>query len=212
MTGAPISKKTLSRLPLYLGYLKEQKRFGQKTISATMIADGLGLNQVQVRKDLAQISCGGKPRIGYMIDELETDIERFLGYNNVNSAVIVGAGNLGKALMSYVGFKQYGLDIAAAFDTDGALTNSEFNGIPIFPVEKLPDIAKRLKIHIGIITVPAPHAQKVCDMLVDAGVLAVWNFAPTVLKVPEGILVQNENMASSLALLCNHLSQRLTMQ
>ncbi len=212
MTGAPISKKTLSRLPLYLGYLKEQKRFGQKTISATMIADGLGLNQVQVRKDLAQISCGGKPRIGYMIDELETDIERFLGYNNVNSAVIVGAGNLGKALMSYVGFKQYGLDIAAAFDADGALTNSEFNGIPIFPVEKLPDIAKRLKIHIGIITVPAPHAQKVCDMLVDAGVLAVWNFAPTVLKVPEGILVQNENMASSLALLCNHLSQRLTMQ
>lgn len=212
MTGAPISKKTLSRLPLYLGYLKEQKRFGQKTISATMIAEGLGLNQVQVRKDLAQISCGGKPRIGYMIDELETDIERFLGYNNVNSAVIVGAGNLGKALMSYVGFKQYGLDIAAAFDTDGALTNSEFNGIPIFPVEKLPDIAKRLKIHIGIITVPAPHAQKVCDMLVDAGVLAVWNFAPTVLKVPEGILVQNENMASSLALLCNHLSQRLTMQ
>lgn len=212
MTGAPISKKTLSRLPLYLGYLKEQKRFGQKTISATMIADGLGLNQVQVRKDLAQISCGGKPRIGYMIDELETDIERFLGYNNVNSAVIVGAGNLGKALMSYVGFKQYGLDIAAAFDADGTLTNSEFNGIPIFPVEKLPDIAKRLKIHIGIITVPAPHAQKVCDMLVDAGVLAVWNFAPTVLKVPEGILVQNENMASSLALLCNHLSQRLTMQ
>ena len=212
MTGAPISKKTLSRLPLYLGYLKEQKRFGQKTISATMIADGLGLNQVQVRKDLAQISCGGKPRIGYMIDELETDIERFLGYNNVNSAVIVGAGNLGKALMSYVGFKQYGLDIAAAFDADGALTNSEFNGIPIFPVEKLPDIAKRLKIHIGIITVPAPHAQKVCDMLVDAGELAVWNFAPTVLKVPEGILVQNENMASSLALLCNHLSQRLTMQ
>lgn len=212
MTGAPISKKTLSRLPLYLGYLKEQKRFGQKTISATMIADGLGLNQVQVRKDLAQISCGGKPRIGYMIDELETDIERFLGYNNVNSAVIVGAGNLGKALMSYVGFKQYGLDIAAAFDADGALTNSEFNGIPIFPVEKLPGIAKRLKIHIGIITVPAPHAQKVCDMLVDAGVLAVWNFAPTVLKVPEGILVQNENMASSLALLCNHLSQRLTMQ
>ena len=198
MTGAPISKKTLSRLPLYLGYLKEQKRFGQKTISATMIAEGLGLNQVQVRKDLAQISCGGKPRIGYMIDELETDIERFLGYNNVNSAVIVGAGNLGKALMSYVGFKQYGLDIAAAFDADGALTNSEFNGIPIFPVEKLPDIAKRLKIHIGIITVPAPHAQKVCDMLVDAGVLAVWNFAPTVLKVPEGILVQNENMASSL--------------
>ena len=212
MTGAPISKKTLSRLPLYLGYLKEQKRFGQKTISATMIAEGLGLNQVQVRKDLAQISCGGKPRIGYMIDELETDIERFLGYNNVNSAVIVGAGNLGKALMSYVGFKQYGLDIAAAFDADGALTNSEFNGIPIFPVEKLPDIAKRLKIHIGIITVPAPHAQKVCDMLVDAGVLAVWNFAPTVLKVPGGILVQNENMASSLALLCNHLSQRLTMQ
>lgn len=118
MTGDPISKKTLARLPLYLGYLREQKGGDQPYISATTIADALGLNQVQVRKDLALISSGGKPKVGYRISELEADIERFLGYDNINSAVIVGAGHLGKALMSYVGFKQYGLEIIAAFDSD----------------------------------------------------------------------------------------------
>ena len=191
MTGDPISKKTLARLPLYLGYLREQKGGDQPYISATTIADALGLNQVQVRKDLALISSGGKPKVG------------------INSAVIVGAGHLGKALMSYVGFKQYGLEIIAAFDSDPSLWNTTFNGITVFPPEKMAGIAERLKLHIGIITVPAPHAQEVCDRLVEAGVRAIWNFAPTVLRVPEGILVQNENMASSLALLCNHLSQRL---
>ena len=209
MTGDPISKKTLARLPLYLGYLREQKNGGQPYISATTIADALGLNQVQVRKDLALISNGGKPKVGYRISELEAHIERFLGYDNINSAVIVGAGHLGKALMSYVGFKQYGLEIIAAFDSDPSLWNTTFNGITVFPPEKMADIAERLKLHIGIITVPAPHAQEVCDRLVEAGVRAIWNFAPTVLRVPEGILVQNENMASSLALLCNHLAQRL---
>ena len=116
MTGDPISKKTLARLPLYLGYLREQKNGGQPYISATTIADALGLNQVQVRKDLALISNGGKPKVGYRISELEADIERFLGYDNINSAVIVGAGHLGKALMSYVGFKQYGLEINSLID------------------------------------------------------------------------------------------------
>ena len=179
MTGDPISKKTLARLPLYLGYLREQKGGDQPYISATTIADALGLNQVQVRKDLALISSGGKPKVGYRISELEADIERFLGYDNINSAVIVGAGHLGKALMSYVGFKQYGLEIIAAFDSDPSLWNTAFNGITVFPPEKMADIAERLKLHIGIITVPAPHAQEVCDRLVEAGVRAIWNFAPT---------------------------------
>ena len=154
MTGDPISKKTLARLPLYLGYLREQKGGDQPYISATTIADALGLNQVQVRKDLALISSGGKPKVGYRISELEADIERFLGYDNINSAVIVGAGHLGKALMSYVGFKQYGLEIIAAFDSDPSLWNTAFNGITVFPPEKMADIAERLKLHIGIITVP----------------------------------------------------------
>ena len=154
MTGDPRSKKTLARLPLYLGYLREQKGGDQPYISATTIADALGLNQVQVRKDLALISSGGKPKVGYRISELEADIERFLGYDNINSAVIVGAGHLGKALMSYVGFKQYGLEIIAAFDSDPSLWNTAFNGITVFPPEKMADIAERLKLHIGIITVP----------------------------------------------------------
>ena len=181
-----------------------------QNVSAPMIAKALNLNEVQVRKDLAAISSsGGRPKTGYNASELTSDIERFLGYQNVNEAVLVGTGHLGRALLSYRGFEHYGLEIIAAFDSDPSLWNTTFNGITVFPPEKMAGIAERLKLHIGIITVPAPHAQEVCDRLVEAGVRAIWNFAPTVLRVPEGILVQNENMASSLALLCNHLSQRL---
>lgn len=208
MTGDPISKKTLARLPLYLGYLREQKGGDQPYISATTIADALGLNQVQVRKDLALISSGGKPKVGYRISELEADIERFLGYDNINSAVIVGAGHLGKALMSYVGFKQYGLEIIAAFDSDPSLWNTTFNGITVFPPEKMAGIAERLKLHIGIITVPAPHAQEVCDKLLEGGIQAIWNFAPVHLKVPDNIIVKNEIIAVSLGELSRQLQEK----
>ena len=207
MTGDPISKKTLARLPLYLGYLREQKGGDQPYISATTIADALGLNQVQVRKDLALISSGGKPKVGYRISELEADIERFLGYDNINSAVIVGAGHLGKALMSYVGFKQYGLEIIAAFDSDPSLWNTTFNGITVFPPEKMAGIAERLKLHIGIITVPAYAAQEVADRMVDAGIKAIWNFASVHLNIPANIALKNEDLASSLALLSLQIQQ-----
>ena len=202
-----ISKQTLQRLPLYLSYIKALPADSPKNISATMIADALRLNDVQVRKDLASVSSLGKPKVGYNVKDLIAELESFLGYNNVDDAIIVGAGSLGKALLNYGGFKEYGLNVLAAFD----LCNEpeEFQGKTIFPIEQLEAVCRRMNIRIGIITVPATSAQEICDSLVKSGVRAIWNFAPVHLVVPDGILVQNENMASSLALLSNHLREEL---
>jgi redox-sensing transcriptional repressor len=210
MAPQTVSKQTLSRLPHYLSHLEslpETVRY----ISATAIAAALGLNQVQVRKDLASVSSSGKPKVGYIRRDLIREIKAFLGYDSADEAVIVGAGKLGRALMSYVGFRDYGLNILAAFDADESVIGEDENGRPIMPIEVLKETCQRLGVRIGIITVPAHAAQQVCDLLIDAGVLAIWNFAPVRLVVPEGILVQNENMASSLAILSNHLAEKMKM-
>ncbi len=200
-----ISKSTLQRLPLYLNYLKSV-RDKYVNISATIIAEALKLNDVQVRKDLASVSSSGKPKVGYVTEDLIKELENFLGYNTVNNAIIVGAGKLGKALMGYSGFKEYGLNILMAFDSDRSVINE---AELIMPIERLTEFCKKMNIKIGIITVPAQHAQEVCDLLVESGVLAIWNFAPVHLRVPDGILVQNENMAAALAVLSNHLAEKL---
>lgn len=202
-----ISKQTLQRLPLYLSYIKALPEDAPKNISATMIAEALQLNDVQVRKDLASVSSSGKPKVGYNVKDLVAELESFLGYDNVDDAIIVGAGSLGKALLNYGGFKAYGLNVLAAFDL--CEEPVEFQGKTIFPIDQLESVCRRMNIHIGIITVPAASAQEICDSLVKSGVRAIWNFAPVHLVVPEGILVQNENMASSLALLSNHLREQL---
>lgn len=203
---SPISQQAIRRVPFYLKYLKAALADGMENISAPVIARGLNLNEVQVRKDLAAISVsGGRPRTGYNVRELIADIEDFLGLKNVTEAVLVGAGHLGKALLSYKGFDDYGLKIVAAFDTNDAIEGMEFHGKTVFPLYKLVDLTRRLQIRIGIIAVPAETAQEVCDMLVKAGCLAIWNFAPVHLVVPEHIMIQNENMAASLVLLSRHL-------
>lgn len=201
-----ISKKTLERLPLYHHYLEVKGKEGMVTISSPLIASELQLNEVQVRKDIAIVSKkAGRPKTGYMIQEIREDIEEFLGYHNVNQAVLVGAGSMGKALLSYKGFDQYGVEIVMAFDCDGRKAGTMIGGKLVLPAEKLKDMCARMNIHIGIITVPSEAAQAVCDNLVESGVKAVWNFAPVHLNVPKHVLVQNENMAVSLASLSKYL-------
>ena len=205
-----VSKQTLQRLPAYLNFLKSTKGEPAKFISATAVAEALGLNDVVVRKDLAAVSSLGRPKVGYARLELIGELERFLGYDNTQDAVLVGAGKLGQALLSYDGFPQYGLNILAGFDNDPALVGAQVAGKRILPIDKMGGLCRRVGVHIGIITVPGEHAQQVCDQLIDSGILAVWNFANAHLNVPEGILVQNENMAVSLALLSNHLKERFS--
>lgn len=202
-----ISKHTLQRLPMYLSYIQGLPEDAPKNISATTIAEALQLNDVQVRKDLASVSSSGKPKVGYNVKDLIAELEAFLGYNDIDNAVIVGAGSLGKALLNYSGFKAYGLNIIAAFDLCEEPT--EFQGKTVFPIAQLGSFCCKVNVHIGIITVPASSAQEICDLLVESGIRAIWNFAPVHLVVPDGILVQNENMASSLALLSNHLREQM---
>lgn len=209
MEFKPISTQTLQRLPLYLSFLKSLPNDSVANISATTIAASLHLNDVQVRKDLASVSSGGRPKVGYITEKLIRDIDHYLGYDNAQSAVIVGTGNLGRALLSYKGFSEYGLDIVLAFDKEESIIGTTISGKPVFSTDKLKDLCTRMKIRIGIITVPEQEAQDVCDALIESGILAILNFAHVHLKVPKNVLVQNENMASSLAVLSKHLKEKL---
>jgi redox-sensing transcriptional repressor len=209
----PISVQTLKRLPSYLRFLKKLDTSSETNISSTVIANQLGLNEVQVRKDLASVSKNaGRPRTGFVIGELITDIESFLGFDNKNEAVIAGVGNLGAALYSYKGFKDDGIDIVAAFDCDPSILAKKIGGKPVLPVEKLGDLCKRMSIHIGIITVPALRAQEVCDRMVEGGILVIWNFTSVNLVVPDNVYVRNENMSSSIAMLTKALADKLNEQ
>lgn len=208
MEQKKISKSVLKRLPGYLAYLKNMPENSPPHISATALANALGMGEVQVRKDLAMVSDGGRPKIGYLREALIDDIEQFLGYDNTTDAVLVGAGKLGQALMGYKGFEEYGLNILAAFErTPRAETTEE--GKPIYPVDKLESYCRKHKVLMGIITVPGPAAQSVADQLIAAGIKAIWSFAPTHLDVPDGILVQYENMATSFAVLSMHLQAQM---
>ena len=209
MERREISKAVLKRLPGYLAYLKSIPEEGASPyISATSLANALGMGEVQVRKDLAMVSDGGRPKIGYLRERLIDDIEQFLGYDNTTDAVLIGAGKLGLALMAYKGFEEYGLNILAAFDLAPKAEFTE-EGKPILPMERLEGYCRENKVLMGIITVPAEGAQQVCDALIHSGIKAIWNFAPVHLDVPEKILVQAENMATSLAVLSMHLQNHI---
>lgn len=206
-----ISTQALQRMPYYLQYLKQLQCDGVKLIAAPAIAEALGLNEVQVRKDFASVSTvKGKPKSGFVVQDLIDNMEDFLGYHNAADSVLVGAGSLGRALLSYEGFEQCGMHIVAAFDIDEKIIGSEIHGKKVLSVNKLSEMCRRLNIHIGIIAVPEDRAQTVCDQLVAGGALAIWNFAPTYLFAPKDVLVKNENMAASLAMLSKHLQEKFS--
>ena len=206
MNGYSVPKATFGRLPLYLQYLKSLPKVKGATISATAIAKGLSLGDVQVRKDLAVVSGAGKPKIGYMQETLIADLERHLGYERLTSAVLVGAGKLGRALLDYEGFEAFGVKIVAGFDRDESALQK--GSKEILPMVELEAFCCSHGIKLGIITVGQASAQEVCDSLVASGVKAIWNFAPVTLKVPDGVLLKQENLALSLAYLNNQISNQ----
>ena len=204
MNGYSIPKATLGRLPQYLEYLRSLPEI-RRTISATAIAKALSLGDVQVRKDLASVCGAGKPKIGYETDKLITDIESHLGYERLTNAVLVGAGKLGRALLDYDGFEDFGVKIVAGFDcNETVLTKGTKDILPIRDIEVY---CREHDVKLGIITVGGGSAQDVCDKLVESGIKAIWNFAPITLKVPNGVLLKQENLALSLAYLKDQISK-----
>lgn len=200
MKQIEISRATMGRIPTYLKYLKD-KALKTENISATTLAKELGLGEVQVRKDLGAVSGAGRPKTGYNVSELIAVLEKFLAHDENSNVVIVGAGKLGRALLDYGGFRDYGLDIMAAFDKAVDTPEKSNLGKPVYSMVMLDDFCKENNIRIGVIAVPAQSAQEVCDRFIKNGIKAIWCFAPCTLDVPDNIPVQYENMALSLAYL-----------
>ena len=202
-----ILKSTLGRLPSYYCEIENRAARGEEFVSSTAIAESLGINPIQVRKDLAGISSEpGRPNVGFRVSTLLEDLKVYLGYDRCDEAVLVGVGALGHVLLHYGGFAKYGLDIVAGFDTEPR--EKRVGDKPVQPIAELVPFLRRTHINIGIIAVPASEAQGVADRLVEGGVQAIWNFAPTVLNLPDNILVKNENLAASLAALTAELHRR----
>ncbi len=168
-------------------------------MSSSEIAEELALEDTLVRKDFSLTGFSGKPKVGYTVTALIAHIGEVLGLNNTKDAVVVGMGNLGMALTNYPGFQEFGLRIIAAFDSDPAKIGRKLGALTVENSASLVERVEELGVHLGIITVPAVAAQEVCDQLIEGGVIAVWNFAPTHLRIPEHVIIQNENLAARLS-------------
>lgn len=197
-----ISQAALKRLPQYLRIIKQNDDL--EFISSTFIACELNLNPIQVRKDLSLVcKSEGKPGNGFEVKKIIQEIEEFLGFNKINDAIIVGAGKLGQALLNYQGFSS-NLNIEMAFDVD----ESKCDGKKIFKLEEMRNLIENKNIRIGIIAVPKESAQKVCDMLIEYGIKAIWNFAPVNLKVPDEISLKNEDLTTSVLILLKDFNNK----
>ena len=196
---AEISKAAFLRFPAYLRYLKAEEAAGVGYVSSSEIAEDMHLSAVCVRKDLALVASEpGKPRLGFAVGKLIGDLERALGYHLKTHACVVGAGRLGRAFLVYDGFEHYGIDVVAAFDISPAQVGA-LRGKPIYPMERLKEIAERENVKLGILTVPGDAAQQACDAMVEAGITAILSFAPAYVRVPEGVTLRCEDLAATLA-------------
>lgn len=182
-----VPKIVVTRLSLYLREIEHLIRDGQETTSSSHLGKLLGFTDAQVRKDLAYFGHFGYPGIGYRCDELVAAIRKILGTDQQWPVVLIGVGNLGRALLGYKGFQQRGFRMMAAFDTDPSKTGSVVEGVTVYHLDNLSDFAKVHTIRLGLIAVPAAAAQIVADRLVAVGVEGILNFAPITITLPERV-------------------------
>ena len=206
MPALAVPLPTLRRLPRYYQYLARLRAAGQDQISASHMAEVLGVHPTQVRKDLVLAGCLGRPKTGHKVDDLLVAIEAFLHCDSHSDAFLVGAGSLGTALLKYPGFEKTGARIVAAFDADPAKVGLTIGETPVLPMEKFLDLVRRMHIAVGILTVPPEAAQATAELMVASGIRAIWNFAPVALELPDPIIVENLELFSSLALLLRKLA------
>ena len=199
---------SVKRLPSYLRIVRQAKENGEKSISATRLASELSLKPIQVRKDLASTGVEGRPKTGFPIDELIVSITHALGWDNSTDALIIGAGNLGSAIAAYDGFSAYGLRIVAIFDKDEGKVGRRIGSLEVQPMETINGYIKSHAVTIAVIAVPASQAQATADMLVKCGIRAIWNFAPKDLKLPDDVVAQRTDLATSFAVLSVKLRKK----
>ncbi|MCK9286063.1 MAG: redox-sensing transcriptional repressor Rex [Sphaerochaetaceae bacterium] len=205
-----ISIPTIKRFPSYLRLLQYYKEKGFSWISATTLAEDLGLTAVQVRKDMAGTGVEGKPKVGFEIAPLIDAIMQNLGWDQPTDAILVGAGHLGGALARYEGFASYGLRIIAVFDNDPVKIGMKIGTITVLPMKELRQYIDEHSVHIAVMAVPAATAQELAEDLVSFGIKAIWNFAPKDLKLPAYVIVQRTDLATSFAVLSAKCKQLLS--
>jgi len=196
-----VAAPSIRRLPSYLHIVRQAQRDGFEYISGTVIAQELNLEPIQVRKDLSITGIIGKPKKGYPIHALVAAIEHFLDWDSIRDAVLVGAGNLGSALTGYQEFHFHGLNVVAAFDRDPKKVGTTVHGVPVLSMDTIELQVRNLGVRMAILTVPFSSAQESADALVRAGITAIWNFTNVKIKVPEDVVVQNEDLSSGYAML-----------
>ncbi len=207
----PIPEASLRLLPIYYRSLQNMLVAGVTQVSCADLARVLGLDPTQVRKDIEMTGIVGKPRVGYPLADLLHWIENFLGWNRPKAAVLVGAGSLGSALLGYERFHRHGMEVVAAYDIDPQKIGQRIRGHEIQPLILLSDFVRRAQILLGVIATPADAAQSVADMMLRGGIRAIWNFAPAHIKVPEGVILQNEDFYHSLASLSFKLENMIVV-
>lgn len=209
MTKTKVSfAPSVRRLPQYLHIIKNAQNNGDEYISGTVIAQELHLEPIQVRKDLAITGIIGKPKKGYPVEALVRAIEHYLGWDVVQNAVLVGAGNLGSALIGYPDFERHGLKFVAAFDTDPQKIGQRVHGVPVHPMEDLGRTIREMDARVAVLTVPSPFAQATAELMAEAGIRAIWNFTNTKLKLDPEVVVQREDLSSGFALLSVMMNNR----
>ena len=209
MPADPIPEPVLRRLPRYYEALKQLRAAGQGTVSTSVLAAAFpDVHPTQIRKDLAVTGIQGRPKVGFSVADLLVAIETFLHWNNKSEAFLIGAGNFGTALVGDAGLWQTGIKVIAAFDISPLKIGTEIGSVRVLPMEKFENLAMRMRVPIGILTVPGHAAQTCADRMVKVGMRAIWNLTTVNLVVPDGMIVEHVDLFASLAVLGRKLREQ----
>jgi redox-sensing transcriptional repressor len=198
MSKQIIPRKTVYRVSLYQRALQRLKQKGMETVSSEALATAAGVKPTQLRKDLAHFGQFGTRGLGYSVDALSERLTEVLGTARLQPVILVGAGQLGSALLRYPGFAKEGFEVVAAFDIDPSRRRERNLGVRVLPMAQIPEFVRERNIKMAIMTVPGNVAQEVTNQLVDAGILAILNFAPIILQTPPRVVVNNVDLAIEL--------------
>jgi len=204
-----LSRASVGRFSLYLRHLDRLHLEGTATVSSGQLGEALGITGAQVRKDLAYLGNLGQPGIGYKTPDLIKALRMRLGVDRSWNVVVVGVGNLARALLRYRGFEQQGFRFVALFDAEPAKVGDEIDGLKVFATSEMARVIREQNAELGVVAVPAAAAQEVTDNLVAAGIEGILNFAPTVLRLPHGVSLVSVDLAVQLEQLAFlvHLTQ-----
>ncbi|MBR3605911.1 MAG: redox-sensing transcriptional repressor Rex [Candidatus Gastranaerophilales bacterium] len=197
-----LSQRTINRLTQYHTILREYSKKDVINITSAQISNFLKIDETQVRKDLKSIDCKGKCKVGYVVAELKEAIENVLDYKTTKKAFVIGAGNLGIALSKYSKFSEFGLEILGLFDIDESKIGQKFDNKEIYHLSKLKEKIQETGVNIAILTLPNKVAQNVADEITKVGIKYIWNFAPSILTLPDDVKVWNENLIGSFLQFC----------